>query len=440
MELMQRHLDEDLNDSEHEAMLAHLQQCPDCAEMFSRLQQLSQELASLPKVTPPFSLVDSILPQLAEIDRAGERGGEEPVQTSTVPKNTAVIPLAAERPRRFKSAWSFAAAGGIVAAGLLLALFINDMDGTKVADESQLMPKAGSQSSTSYSSASMPNRSAADQATAEAAKEAPGSAALTSKEKPDSGAAQTGGRTGGGAAPAEVPVKQEIAPEAERVIDQRGGNIGDVTKNGNGGSPGSGAQTSPVTDSAKGAGEQPPVNGGAAAIPGSSVTPPSAPADETKGPNDTAKSGLGSSGSPGSDQNQQKFGISAMTDPAADTKESAAGSSAGTKITDPAADAAKDKLSRPDMAGLLAVQESFESEDGVLVATIDPANRRVVVTTNDDRHTQMFVSASWGTQDSAKLLTWKGSAQLTYSVTAKDGTAKTYVVDIAKNAESLQKP
>ncbi|UUZ86756.1 zf-HC2 domain-containing protein [Paenibacillus sp. P26] len=63
IELMQRYLDRDLDETEYSRMLGHLQQCPDCSELFERLVNLSQELESLPKVTPPYSLVDAILPQ-----------------------------------------------------------------------------------------------------------------------------------------------------------------------------------------------------------------------------------------------------------------------------------------------------------------------------------------------------------------------------------------
>ncbi|MGO4274962.1 anti-sigma factor, partial [Paenibacillus sp. TAF58] len=69
MEFMQRQLDGDLDAKEEDELHAHLMHCLDCAQMFERLQRLSDELTQLPKVVPPYSLVDAIMPQLADIDR-----------------------------------------------------------------------------------------------------------------------------------------------------------------------------------------------------------------------------------------------------------------------------------------------------------------------------------------------------------------------------------
>lgn len=68
MEYMQRHLDADLSEEENKMMQEHLEDCSSCAEMFERLNKLSEELVNLPKVSPPESIVDSILPRIEEID------------------------------------------------------------------------------------------------------------------------------------------------------------------------------------------------------------------------------------------------------------------------------------------------------------------------------------------------------------------------------------
>lgn len=65
---MQRHVDNDLNEQETSALMDHIGQCPECAAMFSKLVQLSQGLEQLPRVAPPFSLVDAILPELDNRD------------------------------------------------------------------------------------------------------------------------------------------------------------------------------------------------------------------------------------------------------------------------------------------------------------------------------------------------------------------------------------
>lgn len=72
VDYMNRYLDGDLDEHERMLLMEHLKQCPDDQELFERLKQLSGELEELPKVSPPFSLVDSILPQLAEIDEHRE--------------------------------------------------------------------------------------------------------------------------------------------------------------------------------------------------------------------------------------------------------------------------------------------------------------------------------------------------------------------------------
>lgn len=65
--LMHRQLDNDLTVEEEEHLLSHLSSCTDCQVQFEQLKQLSFQLESLPQVSPPHSIVDSILPQLEEI-------------------------------------------------------------------------------------------------------------------------------------------------------------------------------------------------------------------------------------------------------------------------------------------------------------------------------------------------------------------------------------
>ncbi|KIL37922.1 hypothetical protein SD70_29875 [Gordoniibacillus kamchatkensis] len=73
VELMQRYLDHDLSDTEERELKEHLVQCAECSGLFDRLQRLDSELSQLPKVTPAYSLVDAIMPQLAELDRCRGR-------------------------------------------------------------------------------------------------------------------------------------------------------------------------------------------------------------------------------------------------------------------------------------------------------------------------------------------------------------------------------
>ncbi|WP_400164121.1 hypothetical protein ACAF76_013980 [Brevibacillus sp. TJ4] len=63
-ELMQRNLDNDLSPEEQQVLFTVLDKEPLLKQKYDRLQQVSQRLAELPAVTPPFSIVDSILPKL----------------------------------------------------------------------------------------------------------------------------------------------------------------------------------------------------------------------------------------------------------------------------------------------------------------------------------------------------------------------------------------
>ncbi|SFB34474.1 hypothetical protein SAMN05216312_106125 [Cohnella sp. OV330] len=67
MELVQRSIDGDLNEEESSRLQLYLQNYPECAALLERLTRLSEELTQLPHVTPKYSLVDAILPQLERI-------------------------------------------------------------------------------------------------------------------------------------------------------------------------------------------------------------------------------------------------------------------------------------------------------------------------------------------------------------------------------------
>lgn len=75
VEWMHRYLDHDLNEEETSLLFEHIRSCEECAETFALLSKLSAQLEELPKVVPNYSLVDAILPQLDEIDRARREGG-----------------------------------------------------------------------------------------------------------------------------------------------------------------------------------------------------------------------------------------------------------------------------------------------------------------------------------------------------------------------------
>jgi hypothetical protein len=156
IELMQRYLDQDLNELEYNQMLAHMQQCSECTELFQRLVGLSHELEQLPKVTPAYSLVDAIMPKLQLIDKglpiedipmaaalAAAPVGADAKLSEDI--KSPVVELAGWR-QRMRGLVSARIVGGVVAAGLVLGFFVFEQQqqsgSMKNADE--MMLKSGS--------------------------------------------------------------------------------------------------------------------------------------------------------------------------------------------------------------------------------------------------------------------------------------------------------
>jgi hypothetical protein len=130
-ELMQRDLDKDLNDIEHGQLQSHVQNCANCKVIYERMKFLSAELESLPKVSPAYSIVDSILPVLDRIDM-------EQSDVSVLASQEKGHELkAASHKLGWKTYWSrknWKMAGGVIAAGIAFGLILvntglnNDMD------------------------------------------------------------------------------------------------------------------------------------------------------------------------------------------------------------------------------------------------------------------------------------------------------------------------
>ncbi|MNM84399.1 hypothetical protein D3C81_964870 [compost metagenome] len=127
MEWMHRYLDGDLSVEESDLLIEHLRSCDDCAEAFGLLKHLSDNLYQLPDVTPKFSIVDSILPRLEEIDRArAEEGSALEVTERAVPLMR-TVPNKAKQPQRssfWRSRSSRSWVGGVAAAAVILGFFI----------------------------------------------------------------------------------------------------------------------------------------------------------------------------------------------------------------------------------------------------------------------------------------------------------------------------
>ncbi|MFD2333767.1 anti-sigma factor family protein [Cohnella sp. GCM10020058] len=149
MELVQRSIDGDLNEEESSRLQLYLQHYPECAALLERLTRLSEELTQLPHVTPRYSLVDAILPQL-------ERIVPEPAPDAVrAPAAAAAPELRSRRTGNRKSVYrSLAAvvAAGVVAGVLLIAhpfSLLPDSDQQKAAleQESAAQSEAGAASS-----------------------------------------------------------------------------------------------------------------------------------------------------------------------------------------------------------------------------------------------------------------------------------------------------
>jgi|GEM_PF-1993666 len=125
MELIQRDLDGDLTREEREWLQRQLQANPAAQLMYERLKRVSNELASLPPVTPRYSLVDAILPEL-EATRMEQAAMAVPAEPAVRP----AIPLlhrkeesrTTEKTRRLPL-WMVKAGAGAVAASLFVGIW-----------------------------------------------------------------------------------------------------------------------------------------------------------------------------------------------------------------------------------------------------------------------------------------------------------------------------
>ncbi|WP_046226896.1 anti-sigma factor family protein [Paenibacillus dauci] len=124
-EWMSRYLDGDLNGEDTKALFRYMDENPDAAETFRIMTALSLRLEKLPDVTPKYSLVDAILPQLDLLDE--ERRAESASEIGIMEPQQNDQDELAER-RRQRRTWRerlpVRTIGGIVAAGVVLGVSI----------------------------------------------------------------------------------------------------------------------------------------------------------------------------------------------------------------------------------------------------------------------------------------------------------------------------
>lgn len=121
VEWMHRYLDYDLSEEETVQLYEHLKQCPECTETFRMLKSLSRDLEDLPKVTPKFSLVDAIMPQLDAIDQARQ---EKSASREEAPAEMVPVPARPVRNSKFRNSVAGRTAMGAVAAVIILGVAI----------------------------------------------------------------------------------------------------------------------------------------------------------------------------------------------------------------------------------------------------------------------------------------------------------------------------
>lgn len=124
-EWMNRYLDGDLSEEDADILFRHIDNNPDDADTFRIMSALSLQLEKLPDVKPKFSLVDSILPTLDDID--AERRAEIASDIGIMEPQHEKQDEFTER-RRQRSSWRdrlpVRTIGGLVAAGVILGVSI----------------------------------------------------------------------------------------------------------------------------------------------------------------------------------------------------------------------------------------------------------------------------------------------------------------------------
>ena len=125
-EYMHRFLDDDLSEEETALLMDHMMKSPASAAMFERLKRLNSDLEQLPKVTPPISIVDSILPRLEREGLWTDATTPAADIAAPAPTSERVIPIRGNAGNgRIRNVYKWT--GGIAAAAIALTVFISTM-------------------------------------------------------------------------------------------------------------------------------------------------------------------------------------------------------------------------------------------------------------------------------------------------------------------------
>ncbi|MGQ8872798.1 anti-sigma factor family protein [Paenibacillus sp. TSA_86.1] len=147
VEWMHRYLDHDLGEAETAQMLQHVAKCPECAENFSMLRALSRELEDLPQVSPKFSLVDAIMPQLDAMDEARKEQSSTVQEMSPVPAAFENLQRSSSSEQKAKTKWFNSMAGrmsvGAAAAAVILGFAIWGHQPEQIENADSMMLRSG---------------------------------------------------------------------------------------------------------------------------------------------------------------------------------------------------------------------------------------------------------------------------------------------------------
>lgn len=396
---MQRQLDGDLAPKEEDELHAHLMHCLDCAQMFERLQALSNELSQLPKVTPPFSLVDAIMPQLLELDKQTITSKSD--NMVSLPSRVSRVESDEEPKRsgssRFKEQFSWKFASGVVAAGLIIGFFAFNMQNPILDNADGLISHRSSESKSatekSAATASDMNQLQGNDGKALKQENAPSNEGLPNAPMADTfvnGTDQLNSSVGSGVLPQSTSKVQLEKPGAYSAPA--------------GGSDSGAKQISPST---------------------------SAPERLRDMDASDTKIDIG-------DQNSETIPpVAGLSVPQSSLEPKATESPVRKSAPVPTVDPTSTDRTNASQ-GILSLSSTFDdtllkSTTGVYEATVEDAH---VVIRNSLTHEIIYASKHvWQADDQIKLLEWSKDDKLFYEVTSK-GTLQTILIDVIEKTEA----
>ncbi|WP_135546602.1 zf-HC2 domain-containing protein [Paenibacillus cymbidii] len=371
--LMQLSVDRELAEDEQSVLDAHLASCPECAALYGRLLRLSHDLEQLPKVVPPISIVDSILPKLEQLDvpAGGEGVRRKPATSGGF--------------RSFLPSWRLA--GSLTAAAVVLGIVLFQLT---------LPQHTANDMATNAEKASAPQAQAGSGAAPAAKSKEPSSdtrqeitynSAMTDMSNNSTPAAVSSTSvTGTAAASAATPTPAAIETPDRKI---------EVTFS-------SSVTPSPEDATAAKPEREPPADSPSA------ETPPLAGADSFDVMRSTEQSAKGAGGA--NDKSAKRDGTP-------------------TPLPAPAPHPGAEGGGNMMMAApaYLPPPQELVSMDGTYIARIDPQRRIVIVSAASGE--EKLRSAVWAGGEFAEMLGWEGDL-LSYRIVAQDGASRTRMLDL----------